>query len=93
MGKKVIFLLEHLGKAELHQLIDDGSAEQRLFGTFNDILGDRLKQADLLLATGLDRENIQIKICDIHQSIIKQFVKGIRRTVLFAHGIIILMIE
>ena len=29
--KEVIFLLKHLGKVKLYQLIDDGAAEQRFF--------------------------------------------------------------
>ena len=66
--KEVIFLLKHLGKVKLYQLIDDGAAEQRFFRTLNDILGDRLKQLDLFLAACLDGENVQIEVGNVRCS-------------------------
>ena len=71
--KEVIFLLKHLGKVKLYQLIDDGTTEQGLFCALNDILGDRLKQLYFFLAASLNGENIQIKVSNVHQCIIKKF--------------------
>ena len=68
LRKEVIFLLKHLGKVKLYQLIDDGAAEQRFFRTLNDILGDRLKQLDLFLAACLDGENVQIEVGNVRCS-------------------------
>ena len=93
LGKKVILLLKYFGKVKLHQLVDKRAAEQRLFRALDDILGDRLKQLDLLLTAGLNRENIQIKVGDIHQRIIKHLMKQVGGTVRFPHCVIILMVK
>ena len=71
--KEIIFLLKHLCKIKLYQLIDDGTAEQGLFCALNDILGDRLKQLDFFLAASLNGKNVQIKVSNVHQCIIKKF--------------------
>ena len=93
LRKEVIFLLKHLGKVKLYQLIDDGTTEQGLFCALNDILGDRLKQLYFFLAASLNGENIQIKVSNVHQCIIKKFMEWIGGTICFAHGIVILVIE
>ena len=93
LGKKVILLLKYFGKVKLHQLVDKCAAEQRLFCALDDILGDRLKQLDLLLTAGLDRENIQVKVSNIHQRIIEHLMKQISGAVRFSHCVIILMVK
>ena len=93
LGKEIVVLLIHLSKTEFHQLIDNGAAEQRLFGALNHVLGDGIKELDLLLPAGLNRKDIQVIVGDVHQSVVKQFVEWIGRTVLLFHGVIILVVK
>ena len=93
LGKEIVVLLIYLGKTEFHQLVDNGAAEQRLFGALDHILGDGIKELNLLLPTGLDRKDVQVIVGDVHQSVIKQFVEWIGRAVLLFHGVIILVVK
>ena len=93
LGKKVVVLIIHLGETELDQFVDNGAAKRRLFGPFDDILGDRIKELDLFLPAGLDRKNIQVIIGNIHQSIVEQLMKRIEGAIRLFHGIIVLVVK
>ena len=93
LSKEIVLLLKHIGKAELHQLVDDGPAEQRLLGAFNHILRNGVEQTDFFLTAGLHGEDVQIAVCNIHQRIVKQLMERIGTAVCLAHGFVVLMIE